>query len=211
MWQEAKEALFRRKERSRDQMLAQSGAEHEAEAGQRLGHCEGGSDSGAAQGESQGERSRGGETSDDSTFAAVIQAMMAANLKKATSETDCRGPPPPIDVGVDVGGEKGDGDGVMLMGGEVSPTDSVDDSDRTDRRQRFAGLGGLDADGDVDRSNAGMRQESYYLRGRVEEDRDAQLLNTIEDCIPGRTRTGGRSHGHPNLGRCNSSTLSEPH
>lgn len=30
-----------------------------------------------------------------------------------------------------------------------------------------------------------MRQESYYLRGVVEADRDTKLLSTIADCIPG--------------------------
>lgn len=40
--------------------------------------------------------------------------------------------------------------------------------------------------GDGNGSSAtGMRQESYYLRGAIEADRDRDLLATITDCIPG--------------------------
>lgn len=34
-------------------------------------------------------------------------------------------------------------------------------------------------------TSEGMRQESYYLRGVVEEERDKDLLSTIANCIPG--------------------------
>lgn len=59
-----------------------------------------------------------------------------------------------------------------------SPVTSIDDSDRgvSDRRHTFSGVG---ADG------CGMRQESLYLRGVVEEERDQDLLSTIKECIRG--------------------------
>lgn len=33
--------------------------------------------------------------------------------------------------------------------------------------------------------STGMRQESYYLRGVIDERRDNKMLATIADCIPG--------------------------
>lgn len=44
--------------------------------------------------------------------------------------------------------------------------------------------GGGDGNGS---NNKGMRQESYYLRGAIEADRDRDLLATIADCIPGNS------------------------
>lgn len=60
-----------------------------------------------------------------------------------------------------------------------SPSTSMDGSDQglVNRRQMFSGK---NEDG-----STGMRQESYYLRGVVEAERDESLLRTISDCIPG--------------------------
>lgn len=64
-------------------------------------------------------------------------------------------------------------------GGEESTETSPgsDASGEGGRRARFSG-----AQGAISKE---MRQESYYLRGVVEAERDADLLSTIAECIPG--------------------------
>lgn len=66
-----------------------------------------------------------------------------------------------------------------------SPTTSFDGSDQglRNRREMFSGV---KKDGSTSTSTGtGMRQESYYLRGVVEAERDERLLCIINDCIPG--------------------------
>lgn len=41
-------------------------------------------------------------------------------------------------------------------------------------------------DGDTSIGSKGMRQESYYLRGLIEPEKDKKLLATIASCIPGK-------------------------
>lgn len=84
------------------------------------------------------------------------------------------------------------GDTIMTEGGALmmtdgdnwdSPDTSFDGSDRVpkNRREMFSGV---KEDGSSSTGTA-IRQESYYLRGVVEAERDERLLGTIKDCIPG--------------------------
>lgn len=61
-------------------------------------------------------------------------------------------------------------------------------------------------------NSATMRQESYYLRGAVDEDRDRQMLQNIADCIPGDVTMSvfrpslsrhGMDYGHLACPMCN--------
>ncbi len=68
---------------------------------------------------------------------------------------------------------------------EYSPEPSPKSSEPVllgDTRGAGAGAGG-DGNGS---SSKGMRQESYYLRGVIEADRDENFVATIANCIPGK-------------------------
>lgn len=108
-------------------------------------------------------------------MAGVAQAALAAARDAVKPDTPEKPGQPDPDSGNEI--EKlavtaGDG-------GEESPETSPgsDASGEGGRRARFSG---------AQRAiSKGMRQESYYLRGVVEAERDADLLSTIAKCIPG--------------------------
>lgn len=128
-----------------------------------------------------------------SLMAGMVQAAMrAAHAKNSGNERgELISLLPTVRLGVTGAraGEDGLGEGEDgLGGGEDSPVTSIDDSDRgANRREMFAGSKG---DG-TNSSSKGMRQESYYLRGVVEAERDADMLATIAECIPGQSKNYG--------------------
>lgn len=127
-------------------------------------------------GGSEGGKARDQGPGRPSLMAGMVQAAMrACSIKQASKSASSKQFIPPLPP-VDVSREDG------FPGSEISPVTSIDDSDRgLDRRERFAGS----KDGGVNGASTAMRQESYYLRGIVEEERDANFLATIAACIPG--------------------------
>lgn len=82
------------------------------------------------------------------------------------------------------GNDEGAGADAMLgkQDGDITPgaspgLDDSDDSVDGSRRALFRGRTGG--------NSKGMRQESYYLRGVVEAERDRDLLSVIANCLPG--------------------------
>lgn len=69
-------------------------------------------------------------------------------------------------------------------GSDQGPEETCDSSGPTSSRPVQMG-GTQQDDGGKDSPCKMMRQESYYLRGQIEADRDKNFLTTIADCIPG--------------------------
>lgn len=83
--------------------------------------------------------------------------------------------PPPLDAPLPVP--------APAAGGDVSPVHSMEGSERgvAAMREMFANSRA----GGINKDSSKMRQESYYLRGKVEEVKDGDFLDTIKNCIPG--------------------------
>lgn len=128
----------------------------------------------------------GGDGRGSLAMAGVAQAAMAAaatakrKTKKPRPQTPPRGggaaemPPPPC----------GEGDSGCAGGGEGRREDRESSGHSEELESSKPRLLGDTGDGNGS-SSKGMRQESYYLRGAIEADRDRDLLATIAECIPG--------------------------
>lgn len=71
---------------------------------------------------------------------------------------------------------------IVVPTAEVGGETTVEVDDSVDGSGWSTGSG----HGDLEMNKATMRQESYYLRGAVDEDQDRQMLQNIADCIPGK-------------------------
>lgn len=131
----------------------------------------------------------GGDGRSSPAMAGIAQAAMAAastasretKKPRAQAPLSCSGTAklPPV---------CGDSDSGRGGGGQ-GPREETDNSGcsgelESSSPRRLGGTQGGSGDGNGS-SPKGMRQESYYLRGAIEADRDRGLLATIADCIPG--------------------------
>lgn len=126
-------------------------------------------------------------------MAGVAQAAIAAGL---TARRKSKKAPEGLSLD-DVDGENlpptcGDGDNDDRKGGgSGSTSSSCGNGQGSEERCPSPGtttstVGGTQqGGGGGDSSPQMMRQESYYLRGAIEADRDKNFLKTIADCIPG--------------------------
>lgn len=130
----------------------------------------------------------GGDGRSSPAMAGIAQAAMAlaastASRKKPRAQTSLTASgadkPPPV-CGESDSGCPGGGQGPQE---ERENSSSSRGLESTEPRMLGDTQGG---DGDGNGScTKGMRQESYYLRGKIEADRDCELLATIADCVPG--------------------------
>eukprot|EP00752_Nemacystus_decipiens_P018264 g16387.t1 len=128
-----------------------------------------------------------GDRRSSSAMAGIAQAAMAAASAAARKNKKPR-PHGSVADSVHPACEKSDGGSA---GGDRVPREDRESSYssgdlESSKPLRLGETQGRSGDGNGS-SNKGMRQESYYLRGAIEEGRDKDLLATIADCIPGRT------------------------
>lgn len=133
----------------------------------------------------------GGDGRSSPAMAGIAQAAMAA---ASTANRKTKKPRPhasPSGSGTDsllpVCGKGGGG----CAGGGQGPREERESSSgsgdlESSKPIRLGDTQGGNGDGSSS-SSKGMRQESYYLRGAIDEDRERDLLATIAECIPGNT------------------------
>lgn len=129
----------------------------------------------------------GGDGRDSPAMAGIAQAAMAAastanrkTKKPRPHESLVDSLPDPPACGKSDGGCAGGGRGPREEREYSCSSGELESS----KPLRLGDTQGGSGDGSGS-SNQGMRQESYYLRGAIEADRDRDLLATIADCIPG--------------------------
>lgn len=136
----------------------------------------------------------GGDGRGSPAMAGIAQAAIAAaatanrKTKKPRALASLSGcgaaEPPPVC------GESGSGCAGIGQGSRQEKESSGFSGDlESSKPLRLGGPQGGNGDGNDSSSNV-MRQESYYLRGAIEADRDRDLLATIADCIPGNVTAG---------------------
>lgn len=129
-------------------------------------------------------------------MAGIAQAALAAAAASSRKTKKPRPQAPPSGSGADNrpplcgksdGGCGGGGRGPREERGISASSGELESSEPIMLGDTQGGNGSGDGDGS---SSKGMRQESYYLRGAVEEARDRDLLAAIADCIPGDVAFG---------------------
>lgn len=134
----------------------------------------------------------GGDGRGSPAIAGIAQAAMAAALSATRKTEESRAPScvgdsdaaelPPV-CGESDGGCAGGGLGKR---GERETSGCWGELESS----KPIRLGDAQGGDGVGSSSKGMRQESYYLRGAIEAERDRDLLATIADCIPGTMTLG---------------------
>eukprot|EP00903_Cladosiphon_okamuranus_P019298 g17739.t1 len=130
----------------------------------------------------------GGNGRSSAAMAGITQAAMAAASATNRKTKKPRPPSSPGGSGTDslppVCEKSGGGCAGVDQGQERESSSSSGDLECSEPIR----LGDQGGNGNGNGSNGkGMRQESYYLRGAIDEDRERDLLANIAECIPGRS------------------------